>query len=547
MRFCGLSLVAAGVLALGVSAGGAQTQTPPPPGAAAAPTAPAATAPADPLGRSTPRGTVLGFLSAARSGNDQLARQYLDTRLSGPAAEALAHQLFVVLDARLPARLTAISDMPEGSRSDPLAPDRELVGTVTGETGRVDVLVERVQRGRSHPIWLFSSTTLESMPRLYEEVASKQRGTVLPGFLASARGSGVRLAEWLIALLGILLFLAVTALLNRLLVPLTRPLWRRLSGEPEPQIHNVLPVPARLLVLALVGQWLLSRLPVSLLVRQFWSNVASLITILAVVWLLILVTGAIERSIYRRMSSANVPAAASLLRVLRRAVDLLIIFAGLLATLRHFGVDPTPALAGLGVGGIAVALAAQKTLENVIAGASLIFDQAVRVGDSLKVGDVVGTVDHIGLRSTRLRTLDRTVVSIPNSQIANVSLETISVRDKYWFHPEVRLRYETNREQLRDVLDGLRRLLEEHPSVDRGSVRVRFHRLGSCSFDIDVFAYLFATDWNHFLQIQEQLLFGVTETVERAGTGFAIPSQAMYTAGAPGSAAFADSRPSGVR
>ena len=145
------------------------------------------------------------------------------------------------------------------------------------------------------------------------------------------------------------------------------------------------------------------------------------------------------------------------------------IFAGLLATLRHFGVDATPALAGLGVGGIAVALAAQKTLENVIAGASLIFDQAVRVGDALKMGEVQGTVDHIGLRSTRIRTLDRTIVSVPNSQIANISLETLSARDKFWFHPvDRRSATRARPEQLHAVVDGIRRLLDEHPSVERG-------------------------------------------------------------------------------
>jgi MscS family membrane protein len=221
----------------------------------------------------------------------------------------------------------------------------------------------------------------------------------------------------------------------------------------------------------------------------------------------------------------------ALLRVGRRGVDVLIIFAALVVTLRRFGIDATPALAGLGVGGIAVALAAQKTLENVIAGASLIFDQAVRVGDFLKMGEISGTVDHIGLRSTRIRTLDRTVVSVPNSQIANASLETISARDKFWFHPVVGLRYETTSDQLHTVVDGIRQLLLEHASIDRESVRVRLLRLGAFSLDVDVFGYLYARDWNHFLEIQEQLLFGVTEIVSRAGTSIAFPSQTMYVAG----------------
>ena len=159
-----------------------------------------------------------------------------------------------------------------------------------------------------------------------------------------------------------------------------------------------------------------------------------------------------------------------------------------------------------------MALAAQKTLENVIAGASLIFDQAVRVGDTLKMGDVVGTVDHIGLRSTRIRTLDRTIVSIPNGQIANASLETLSARDRYKFRHVVGLRYETTSDQLRAVVDSIQRLLDAHPSADRASVRVRFFQLGAFSLDVEV-CLLFARDWDHFLEMQEALLFKVTETV----------------------------------
>ncbi len=218
----------------------------------------------------------------------------------------------------------------------------------------------------------------------------------------------------------------------------------------------------------------------------------------------------------------------TLFRLLRRLADSVVVFTGLLVDAASLRRGRTPALAGLGVGGIAVALAAQKTLENVIAGASLIFDQAVRVGDFLRMGDVIGTVDHIGLRSTRIRTLDRTIVSVPNSQIANVSLETLSARDKFWFNPAIGLRSETTPEQLRVVVDGIHRLLTEHPSVEAASVRVRLMNLGPFSLDIDVFAYVAARDWNHFLEIREQLLFTVTEVVEAAGTGIAFRSMAIH-------------------
>jgi MscS family membrane protein len=476
----------------------------------------------------------MAFLQAARAGENTLAARYLNTKATGQRAETLAQNLFVVLDARLPARLWRISDTPEGSGENPMAPNQEVVGTVDGPGGAVDIVVERVDRGDPGLIWLFSSASLEAIPAVYDDVVASRHAN-LPVFLTKTRVGGFRLVDWLAALIGLPIVYLATILLNRLLTPVIGRMRRRMSGEAKPVAGNALPAPARLLLASAVGGWLLSALPLSLPARQLWSNAVSLITIGAVVWLLVLLNGRIEDHIRRKIPRSTAAAGSSLLRLARRAVDVLVLFGGFIALLRHFGIDPTPALAGLGVGGIAVALAAQKTLENVIAGASLIFDQAVRVGDFLKMGDVQGTVDHIGLRSTRIRTLDRTVVSIPNGQIANVSLETLSARDKFWFHPVVPLRFESTPEQLRSVVDGIRQLLDEHPSVDSESVRVRFFRLGSFSLDIDVFAYLYAHDWNHFLEIQEQLLFDVTDIVSRSGTWIAFPSQTMYVAGAPAS------------
>jgi MscS family membrane protein len=521
-------IVSAWVASLVLAAITARAQ--PAPGAA--PAQPAAPASAegsnDPLGRSTPRGAVLGFLVAARRGENDVARQYLNTRLTGQPADELTHELLVVLDARLPARLEQLSDAPEGSRSGAAPPGQEIVGTVVSADGNVEIVVERLPRGDAGPVWMFSSRTLEAIPAVYEEVVFERSRSVLPRVLLTARVGGIRLVEWLAILLGLAVLYLATVLLNRVLTPLVHRVWRRAFKGSHRAARNVLPVPARLLILALLTRWLLAGLPFSLLMRQFWSSAATLLIIASIAWLLVLLGGVVERYIRDTIPGANTAAVGSLVHVARRAVDLLVIFAALLVTLRHFGIDPTPALAGLGVGGIAVALAAQKTLENVIAGASLIFDKAVTVGDFLRMGDTIGTVDHIGLRSTRIRTLGRTLVSVPNSQIANTSLETLSARDMHWFHPTVGLRYRTTSAQLRAVVDGIRRLLSEHPSIDRESVRVRFSRIGAFSLDVEVFAYVNTGDWLTFLEIREQLLFGVTEIVETAGTAIAFPSQTMY-------------------
>jgi MscS family membrane protein len=292
-------------------------------------------------------------------------------------------------------------------------------------------------------------------------------------------------------------------------------------------------MPARLLLITIASGWIFERLAVSLLVRQVLSSVAALVATVAIAWLVILFNGVVERRILRRVPPTNYSSVRPLLHVLRRVTDVLVVVVAGIAVLRQYGIDPTPVLAGLGVGGLAVALAAQRTLENVIAGASLIFDRALRVGDYLKLGTLEGMVDHIGLRSTRIRTPDRSVVSVPNGQIANMSLEILSERDRFWFHPILGLRYETSAAQLHAVIDGIREMLAADPTIDKTSFRVRLLRLGSFSLDVEVYAYVFARDWPHFLELQEQLLFRVMAVVSDAGTALAFPSQTMYVARPP--------------
>jgi MscS family membrane protein len=482
----------------------------------------------DVLGRTTPRRAVLGFLSAARKGNAEIAALYLITPLRGADAQALAQQLAVVLDRRLPARLNELSDQPEGSIPDPLRPDEDLVGTISTSKGDLDILLERVDRGKLGKVWLFSPKTLDAIPDVFQELSTPPVEKLLPAFLVQTRLASFPLFEWIAVFLGMPFLYLLTGLLNRLLGWCYGIVQRYLLRNPNLATPRILSPPIRLLLLALMIYALLSRVGLPLLARQFWSTTVLVIVIVASAWLLMRLAGWGERYILGRRPTMS--GSAAVLRLIRRVTNTLIFFAALLFALYHFGINPTAALAGLGVGGIAVALAAQKTLENVIAGISLIADQAVRVGDTLKLGDVVGTVVDVGLRSTSIRTLDRTVVSVPNGQIASMSLEILSARDKFWFHPLIGLRYETSPAQLRLIISGIHDLLAEHSSIDTLSLRVNFLRLGAFSFDIDIFAYVFACDWVDFLRIQEELLLSVISIVHRAGAQVAFPSHTTYLA-----------------
>jgi MscS family membrane protein len=200
----------------------------------------------------------------------------------------------------------------------------------------------------------------------------------------------------------------------------------------------------------------------------------------------------------------------------------IVIVAGLVL-LYLSNVDLTAALTGLGVGGLAIGFGAQKTIENLFGGIMVISDKPVNVGDVCKVGEYIGTVEDIGIRSTRIRTLERTVVSVPNGQLANMILENFAERDRTRFQHTIGLAPQTTAEQLREVLAQIRQLLAAHPKVDPATARTRFIRFSGASLDLEVFAYVLESDQTAFLAIQEDLLLGIIDSIDSSGVSIAVP------------------------
>ena len=219
---------------------------------------------------------------------------------------------------------------------------------------------------------------------------------------------------------------------------------------------------------------------------------------------------------------------AALLRIVFRLVSIVIlVYLGIYAA-GAVGIPIAPLVAGLGVGGLAIALAIRPTLENIIGGLTLFADRPVRVGDFCRYGDQVGTVEQIGLRSTRVRSLERTIVTIPNAEFSQMQLDNLAARDQRLLKAVLGLRYETTPDQLRHVLAELGRLLVDHPRVTPAPARVRFVGYGAYSLDLEIFAYLYCRDQDTFLEIQEELLLRIADIVKACGTEFAFPSQTTY-------------------
>lgn len=193
-------------------------------------------------------------------------------------------------------------------------------------------------------------------------------------------------------------------------------------------------------------------------------------------------------------------------------------------------VSKSVGIQGLGIQGLAVALAAQKTVENLFGAFSIGIDQPFREGDFVHIDDFVGTVEAIGLRSTRFRTLDRTVVSLPNGRLADMRLESFTARDRLRLATVIRLVYETSASQVRTVLAGFERVLLEHPKIWTDAVVVRFSELAAAALNIEIMAWFRTSDWSEFQRIRQDVLLQFMDVVERAGTSFAFPTSTIHIA-----------------
>ncbi len=219
---------------------------------------------------------------------------------------------------------------------------------------------------------------------------------------------------------------------------------------------------------------------------------------------------------------------ASLLRITVRILGIAAGIGIVMYGAREIGISLYGVLAGLGVGGLALGLAARPTLENLIGGLTLHADRPVRVGDICQFNGIIGTVEEIGLRSTRVRASDRTLVTIPNAEFSNMQLVNWSRRDQSLLTTTVGLRYETTQEQMREVVRRVCELLNGHPEIDQTQVRVRFRELGQYALGVELYTFVKTTDAVHFLEVQEELLLAVMKIVEECGTAMAFPSNTTY-------------------
>lgn len=384
----------------------------------------------------------------------------------------------------------------------------------SGELGRYQGIVERFRRGPGFAAPAVMTSVVQSLPRQWFTLVGE---LALWKWIALAATLLIAVAIYFMG------FRFVERLKNRSMEASRTVRW---AGAARSVLALMLAFVVHYLVLDVIG---VTRMPAIVV-----GTLLTIIGHLAVAWLIFQLLNIAADFVIRARDLGGASLDTQLVRLVFHLLSVLLGLYVLVHMLDRLGVPVTPMLAGLGVGGLAVALAVRPTLENVVAGFVLFADKPVKVGEFCLFGDKMGTVEAVGLRSVRVRGIDRTLISVPNAEFCQMQIVNFTRRDSMLLKSLIGLRYETTADQLRLVLVRLRELLIRHPKVAIEPARVRFVGYGASSLDVEIFAYVTTRDFSDFLAVQEDINLRIKDIVEGIGAGFAFPSQTLYIERSPG-------------
>ena len=483
---------------------------------------------ADQLNRGNPQGTVLGFLQTAQSGDYRTAADYLQMSAARRNVQGadVAEKLNLLMNRTFVGPLRRLSSNPDGNPEFG-GPDQQTIGSFDNGDADVPVVLVRVADPNFGKIWLFSSETLSKVPELYDSVRAHKVENRLPQSLVRNAFLGMPLWQWL-ALLAAIPVAVVIGWTVVLLLAIPRLLWLKFRNRPNLQSYRHISTPLLISFSALAHRIIAHYFGLPLLTRLYYGRLIGVLINIGFFWFLLRASSLTMQRLRVHAVNAGRVGTGTLMVLAERLLTAAVLALAVLATLGILGFNLTTVLAGLGIGGIAIAFAAQKTLENLFGGVSVLADEVIRVGDYCRFGDRTGTVEDISLRSTRVRTDARTELSIPNGALATMNIENFTRRDKILFNPVLAIRYETTADQLRYLLAEIRRLLYAHPKIESDNASIRFANFDNSSLRLEISGYVLTTDANEFNGIREDLLLRIMDIVEKSGSAFAFPSQTLY-------------------
>lgn len=465
----------------------------------------------DPFGRDTPRTSVQGFLSALGKEDRALYGRYIE----GEATDADVQRLIDALDAG--GQLLGVlelSDQPSGHLDDQLPKDLDKVGEVVLDGHKIELMM--VKRG---DIWQFAQSSIDALPKSKPNDA-RLINQMRPAALEGVHILGYDMADvvalgWLV--LGLLFGIYFALRLIYLPIFVVRVVFKK----PKPKAGFILP--ATLVLFALSAPYVLMWAGAGVLLRLPIVRISHALFWVGAAWFLLGLCDFVYRHLARAPYLEDSPERLSLLVLVRRIMKLLALGVAFVFFLGNLGVDLKHGMLGLGIGGLALALGAQKTIENLVGSLVVVADKPVRVGDYCKFGTYEGVVTDIGIRSTRVRTLNRTQVTIPNGQFSSLQIENYGARDMFEFLHLVHLDVRTPATQVKDALTLARDYIAGHPKTNDEWTQVQLVRLGLDALVLQVRVYVDVPNIRAFYDVETQMLLELMTLFENAGIALAVP------------------------
>lgn len=502
---------AAEVGALGINGANQETTTTPTP---------------DSFGRDTPRQTVQRFISALGENDFLLASNYLNlTKSDNPTTEVRQFKQALDAGGRFIADLQ-ISNSPEGNLTDQLLPGQENVGSISIGDQNIPILLERVTANNGDQYWQFSTETLSSIPEVTENTEPTLVSRYTIDSLEDKEIFGYQIVDLIAAVVMTIGSFLLTYIMVWLLYHLVRIIYPRVRGEPLP-LPNKIILPLSVVVMAMILSEIMVYSGVSVTLREPINRFTEIASWLAVTWLLlrlidVIFTRAVNIS-YRKNYTERV----SILGLMRKVVKALLLIFAVIVIFGNLGFDLTTGIAALGVGGLALALGAQKTIENLVGSVVVVADSPVRIGDYCKFGTYEGTVIDIGIRSSRVRTLTRTIVTVPNGDFSSMQIENFTSRDMFQLYHKLYLKRDADIDVVFSLVKDLDTFLDEHYLTNQEWNQVNIMELRQDCYVIQLQAYINANNVMEFYDKQNVVFVDVLNQVKKYKVEHALPTQQL--------------------
>ncbi len=480
----------------------------------------------DSFGRDTPRHTVQGFISALGENDYLLASNYLNLSKSDNPTTAV-REFKQALDAggRFQADLQ-LNNTPEGNLTDQLPPSQENVGSINIGEKSVPLLLERVVSKQGEQYWQFSTDTLNSIPEVLENTNPTLVSRYTIDSLEGKKLFGYQLTDLVAALTMIISSFVLTYIMVWILYHLLKIAYPRVRDVPLPVPDKVI-LPLAVVIMALILSEVMVYAGVSVTLREPVNRFTDIASWLAITWLLLRVIDAIFTRAVNLSYKKNYTERVSILGLLRKVVKALLLIFAVIVIFGNLGFDLTTGIAALGVGGLALALGAQKTIENLVGSVVVVADSPVRIGDYCKFGTYEGTVVDIGIRSSRVRTLSRTIVTVPNGDFSSMQIENFTSRDMFRFFHQLYLKRTADIEVVFKMVKDLDEFLNEHYLTNQEWNQVNILELRQDCYVIQLQAYINANDVMEFYDKQNVVFVDVLTQVKKYKVEHALPTQQL--------------------